>query len=206
MWPFSRKPKTPTTYVPVVQPPQTPVQAQPTPSQVVPVSRSQLVTNENRPQLVDVKVENIKSVIAAGECFDGNMRFQNGAKIDGRIKGNVEFGITDGMLVLNNSGIIEGDIVGPRAIIVGEVIGNIMTTGKLIILPSAVIHGDIAAGTLHIHEGACVNGRIQTISEFEKQRTLEHEHQHQLQSVPETEPPKQTPERQAEVLRFATSN
>lgn len=205
MWPFSRKSKAPTTSVPVLQHPQAPVHTQPAPTQVVPVARQQAVAKENpSSQLVDVKVENIKSVIAAGECFDGNMRFQNGAKIDGRIKGNVEFGITDGMLVLNRSGVIEGDILGPRAIIVGEVIGNIMTTGKLIILPNAVIHGDIAAGTLQIHEGASINGRIQTVSEFEKQRTLEHDRQ--LNDAQDAVPARHLPERQAEVLRFATSN
>lgn len=113
-----------------------------------------VVMERPSPQAIDVRAENIKSIIAQGEYFEGNLRFQRGLKVDGHIKGNVEFGLTDGMLVVNDKAIVDGDILGPRAIIVGEVVGNLMVTGRLIVLPTARIKGDIAAGTLQIHEGA----------------------------------------------------
>lgn len=148
------------------------------------------------PQSIDPKVENIKSIIAQGEYFEGNLRFQRGVKIDGHVKGNVEFGITDGMLVVNDKGLVEGDIYGPKAIIVGEVVGNIMISGRLIVLPSARIHGDIAAGTLQLHEGSSLDGRICTINDLE-QRARENEvSQQTITPAPAPEPP-------AEVLRFA---
>lgn len=113
---------------------------------------------------VDAKDENIRSVITAGERIDGNLSFNNGLKLDGTVNGSVEFGLEDGMLVVNEGALIMGDVSGPRAIIVGEVRGNLMIAGKLIILPSARIVGDIMAGTIQMHDGAAVEGRVRSIN------------------------------------------
>lgn len=193
MWPFKSNAQSihqqATAVAPVPQPAAVPANT--------PVSRSVPVVMERpAPQSIDVKAENIKSIIAQGEFFEGNLRFQRGIKIDGHVKGNIEFGLTDGMLVVNDKGLVEGDIYGPRAIIVGEVVGNIMISGRLIVLPSARIHGDIAAGTLQLHEGSSLDGRICTINDMQ-QRTHEHEASQQ------TVAPAPAPEAPAEVLRFA---
>ena len=193
MWPFKSNAQSihqqATAVVPVPQPASVPANT--------PVSRSVPVVMERpAPQSIDVKAENIKSIIAQGEFFEGNLRFQRGIKIDGHVKGNIEFGLTDGMLVVNDKGLVEGDIYGPRAIIVGEVVGNIMISGRTIVLPSARIHGDIAAGTLQLHEGSSLDGRICTINDMQ-QRTHEHEASQQ------TVAPASAPEAPAEVLRFA---
>lgn len=192
MWPFKSNAQSiqQATAVTPMQPPVAVPAKAPAP-RAVPV-----VMERPTPQSIDVKAENIKSIIAQGEFFEGNLRFQRGIKIDGHVKGNIEFGLTDGMLVVNDKGLVEGDIYGPRAIIVGEVVGNIMISGRLIVLPSARIHGDIAAGTLQLHEGSSLDGRICTINDMQ-QRT--HEHEASQQAVA----PAPAPEAPAEVLRFA---
>ncbi len=194
MWPFNKKHASAQTRSPVPahvsQPAPVPV-AQAT----VPRSPSPVVMERPAPQSIDVKAENIKSVIAQGEYFEGHLRFQRGIKIDGHVKGNIEFGITDGMLVINDKARVDGNIYGPRAIIVGEVIGDIIITGRLIVLPQAKIRGDIAAGTLQFHEGASIEGRICTVNDLQ-QKT--HEHPEAPQA-----PTTGAPEAQAEVLRFA---
>lgn len=194
MWPFNKKhASAQTSYTvpaPVSQPAPVPVAQAP-----VPRSTSPVVMERPAPQSIDVKAENIKSVIAQGEYFEGHLRFQRGIKIDGHVKGNIEFGITDGMLVINDKARVDGNIYGPRAIIVGEVIGDIIITGRLIVLPQAKIRGDIAAGTLQFHEGASIEGRICTVNDLQ-QKT--HEHPEAPQA-----PTTGAPEAQAEVLRFA---
>lgn len=193
MWPFKSNTQSNHQQVTAVAPVPQPaaVSTNPAASRAVPV-----VMERPAPQSIDVKAENIKSIIAQGEFFEGNLRFQRGIKVDGHVKGNIEFGLTDGMLVVNDKGLVEGDIFGPRAIIVGEVVGNIMISGRLIVLPSARIHGDIAAGTLQLHEGSSLDGRICTINDMQ-QRT--HEHEATQQPVA----PAPAPEAPAEVLRFA---
>ena len=123
---------------------------------------------------IDLRAECVRSVISAGEVIEGTLRFQNGVKVDGFVKGSIEFGVVDGLFVLGSGGIVEGNILGPRAIIIGEVFGNVVIEGKLILLPNSCIHGDIAAGTLQVMEGATINGRISTFSDYEKRRTLDY--------------------------------
>ncbi len=204
MWPFKRKQQH--AHVPVLTTsiPMTPapVPVHQSVAKAAPAVAPQMPSVVQAPShAIDVRAEAIKSVIAAGEFLEGNLHFQHGVKIDGRVQGNVNFGIKDGLFVLNEGGQVEGNITGPRAIIVGEVFGNIVVDGKLIILPKAKIHGDIAAGTLQIIEGSTINGRICTVSEFDRLKTLEHNsaQQQQIAEQDVSAPPSD----HAEVLRFS---
>ena len=195
MWPFNKNQRqAQANFAPVPAPiPQ--ASSAPVAQAPVPRTTSPVVMERPAPQSIDVRAEHIKSVIAQDEYFEGHLRFQRGIKIDGHVKGNIEFGITDGMLVVNDKARVEGNIYGPRAIIVGGVTGDIIITGRLIVLPQAKIRGDIAAGTLQFHEGASIEGRICTVNDLQ-QKT--HEHPEAPQA-----PTTGAPEAQAEVLRFA---
>ena len=118
-------------------------------------------------QSIDAKAENIKSVLSKDEVVEGNLRFRFGAKVDGKVVGNVHFGSDDGLLVLNRDGMVIGDIIGPRAIILGEVRGNIKVTGKLIIMASARVYGDIISNSITINDGAKIDGRVCSILDYE---------------------------------------
>ncbi len=171
MWPFSRKKNPVQTSMPVASvaapvPATSAARANTLPAVVPTVGTSTLA------KPVDVRTENIKSIISAGEEIAGNLRLQHGIKIAGIVTGDIHFGMTDGMLVLMHNGCIRGNIMGPRAIVAGEVWGNIVINGRLIILPTARIHGDIAATSLQTHEGASIDGRICTVQDLlEQQRT-----------------------------------
>ncbi len=207
MWPFSRKQHQAqvsvlTTSIPVARTP-TPAQ-QPAAVPQPLVSKAPTAVIAPPSHAIDVRAEAIKSVIAAGEFFEGNLHFQHGVKIDGRVQGNINFGINDGLLVLNENGHVEGNITGPRAIIVGEVYGNIIVAGKLIILPRARIHGDIAAGTLQIMEGSTINGRIRTVNELERLKTLDHQtSQPQVDHGQNSHP--QAPDQETAVFQFSVA-
>lgn len=191
MWPF-RKPVPPQHPAPVavIAPAQATASAPQSSRAVLPMERG-------TPQLIDIKTENIKSIIAHGESFEGRLRLQRGIKVDGYVKGDIEFGMTDGMLVVNDKARVDGDILGPRAIIVGEVFGNICITGRLIVLATARIHGDISAGTLQMHEGARIDGRICTSDADQKIIQEQPSVAQSISAVPVQ------PESPAAVLQFA---
>lgn len=116
---------------------------------------------------IDVRKEGITSIIAVGEEVQGNLRFRNGLKLDGVVHGSIQFGIDDGLLVINQPAVVHGDIHGPRAIVLGTVYGNIAVTGRLILLKTARVIGNIAAGSVQVNEGAYVSGRMCPIQELE---------------------------------------
>lgn len=45
-------------------------------------------------------------------------------KIDGSVKGDVTFGLTDGLCIVSAGALVEGNLRGPRALILGEVQGT----------------------------------------------------------------------------------
>ena len=60
---------------------------------------------------------------------------------------------------MSPDGKIKGNISAQSVIISGEVDGDITVTGKLELLSSGKIAGDIVAGSLVIDEGASFDGR-----------------------------------------------
>ena len=169
MWPFSRK-KTAVPGTSSVVPSPSAGVARPVPSSnTLPAVVSSTGTS-SLAKPIDVRTENIKSIISSGEEIAGNLRLQHGIKIAGTVSGDIHFGINDGMLVLVHNGMVRGNILGPKAIIAGEVWGNIVINGRLIILPTARIHGDIAATSLQTHEGASIDGRICTVQDLIEQQ------------------------------------
>ena len=200
MWPFSRKkPQQP---IPLMTTAEKPSAA----TQSTAVAKQQATVVQAPSHSVDLRAEGVKSVISSGEYIEGTLRFQNGVKVDGRVKGCIEFGLLDGLLVLNNEGVVEGNIQGPRAIIVGEVFGNVVIKGKLILLPQSRVHGDIAAGTLQVMEGATIHGRITTFSDYDKHRTLEHDDGADVTTGDHSHSEAAPASERGSVLRFAVSN
>jgi len=163
------------------------------------------------PAYTDHRTEKIKTVIAAGESFEGSMKLRNGIKVDGLIQGEVLFGTDDGMLVVSHTGLIIGDIVGPKAIIQGEVRGNIKITGRAIIMKTARISGDIIAGSVQVQEGAQIAGRLCPITDLQpdgpvlsgeaiRQTEYTHQPMQHERMPPKAQPPHQ--DQQAAVFHF----
>ena len=113
----------------------------------------------------------------------GNIAFTGGLHLDGKVIGNIsaENHSDNSVLVISESGSIEGDVAVAFALINGEVIGNVYATQKLELSPKARIRGDIHYADLQMASGAEVNGKM--VHESEKM-LLEHQ---QETNKPETE-------------------
>ncbi|WP_341744835.1 polymer-forming cytoskeletal protein [Azonexus hydrophilus] len=148
--------------IPTAEQPASQPAAAPTPQKTTAIAPIPAAQSGNR---VDVKQENIRSVIEEGEIVEGNLKFRFGIKLNGMVKGNIEFGIDDGMLVIYNKAVVVGNIKGPRAFILGEVHGNIYCSGRVVVAPSAKVFGDIYAGGIQLYEGSQIDGRIRSIRE-----------------------------------------
>ena len=82
-------------------------------------------------------------------------------QISGTIKGNItasEEG--DAKVVVDDKGLIEGDVVAPEILIEGEINGNVRSTSKIIIAASALITGNVYYDILEMQGGATVNGSL----------------------------------------------
>ncbi|TVO55936.1 bactofilin family protein [Denitromonas halophila] len=118
--------------------------------------------NAPRRLSIDPVAENITTVISADSEIEGTLSFRQGVKIDGVVKGDIKFGLNDGLCIVSKGGSVEGSIRGPRALIMGEVEGDVEVAGMLVLAPTAVIIGSVKCAKFIVYDGAAITGSIET--------------------------------------------
>jgi cytoskeletal protein CcmA (bactofilin family) len=96
------------------------------------------------------------SIIGAGTTITGNVQSNGDIRIDGIIKGNLA---AKAKILIGADGVVEGDIDGNQADVLGKVIGKIKVADLLYLHGQAVVDGDIYAGKLQIEPTASFNGQ-----------------------------------------------
>lgn len=115
----------------------------------------------NKEKVSSKPVETIDTLIGTGSVLQGDLEFTGGLRVDGHVKGHVSAqDSNNGMLVLSESGIIEGDISVPHVVINGTVKGNIASTGHVELQANAKITGDIHYKAVEMELGAVLNGSL----------------------------------------------
>jgi cytoskeletal protein CcmA (bactofilin family) len=96
------------------------------------------------------------TLIGAGTTLKGDIQSQSDLRIDGVLIGNIQ---TAAKIVVGSQGVVEGDIQGLQADIVGKVNGNIRVRELLQLRGEAVVTGNIYAGKLQVEPSATFNGQ-----------------------------------------------
>ena len=101
------------------------------------------------------------TVIGANAQFSGNVVFTQKLRVSGTVKGNIESNDdSDAEVLVDNNGLVEGDVIAPTVTLRGEVNGNVHSSTKIIIDASALITGNVYYDILEMHGGATVNGNL----------------------------------------------
>lgn len=127
-------------------------------------------------QTIDLKVvesdaRNSKkgiSVLADGCTFQGKMFLQGEARLSGKIEGTI---FSNGMLIIEESAHVTGDVIGAKILVCGKVEGTIQSNMFLQITHTARINGDLNVHRLVVDDGARINGRISYVEEGKKEST-----------------------------------
>jgi cytoskeletal protein CcmA (bactofilin family) len=108
----------------------------------------------------------LKSLVAPGCEIEGHMRFSEGLRMDGRVKGDL-LGLEGGptILVISESAQVTGAVQADHIIVNGRVIGPVHARQMLELQPKAQITGDVTYLALEMHKGALVEGRLTPILE-----------------------------------------
>lgn len=100
------------------------------------------------------------SLIARGTFIQGDVRFSGALHLEGRIAGSIHADEPGAVFTLSESGMVEGEIRVPHAIINGQVRGDIHAAERLELAADARITGDVHYQSLEMAAGAQVNGRM----------------------------------------------
>lgn len=96
------------------------------------------------------------SIIGAGTVITGNIESVGDIRIDGTLRGNI---FCKSKILIGPQGLVEGDITGQQADILGTVTGKIKMSGLLHLHGKAVVEGDIHAAKLQIETTVSFNGK-----------------------------------------------
>jgi cytoskeletal protein CcmA (bactofilin family) len=106
----------------------------------------------------------IRSLIGEGTAVHGELRFDDGLRIDGEVHGNViAAGSGPSLLVVSENAKVHGKVMAGHVIINGEVIGPVVSTELLELQPKARINGDVRYESLEMHQGAKIDGELRPL-------------------------------------------
>lgn len=124
------------------------------------------------PKAPSLALSQLSSLIAEDVEIVGDIRFATGMRIDGRVRGQVIGTPADGgrktgkgaLLVLSESGRIEGSVRCHDAVINGVVEGDLEVDHFLELQSKARVNGSIRYRQLQMDVGAAVRGRLQAMA------------------------------------------
>jgi cytoskeletal protein CcmA (bactofilin family) len=88
--------------------------------------------------------------------LEGRLTSTSNIRFDGEMLGDLT---TEGDVVVGDNGRVKGKVSGRNVIVSGTIEGNISTTGRLEILATGKVYGDIVVGSLIIDEGGILRGK-----------------------------------------------
>ncbi len=100
--------------------------------------------------------QTVTTLISEGSVVGGSLSAKAFARIDGRVKGDVD--ISEG-IILGKHGSIDGNVSTKEMVVHGKVNGNI-TVNSIEIGPTGVVTGDITTTSLSVETGGVYNGRL----------------------------------------------
>ena len=116
----------------------------------------------------------IRSLIGEGTVVQGELRFDQGLRIDGEVIGDVVASESTSLLVISENARVQGKVMAGHVIINGQVQGPVVATLLLELQPKARIVGDVRYESLEMHQGATIDGVMKhvTSTEVEAERPL----------------------------------
>ena len=121
-----------------------------------------------------IKSSKIETLIGQSIVVNGDVKFNGGLHLDGKIVGSVTAEAGEhSVLVVSERGCIEGDVDVSYAIINGTVKGNVYASEKLELSAKARIIGDVHYNLLEMASGSEVNGQM--FHDKRDKKLLEHQ-------------------------------
>ena len=108
--------------------------------------------------------DRIENVIGPTATFIGELKCDGGVRVDGVFQGSLE---TMGNVIIGETAKVVADIVGRNVSISGAVKGDITAAGRLEILATGLVWGDIQVASFLIDEGGVFSGKSEMPAEFE---------------------------------------
>ena len=113
-----------------------------------------------------VDTSNIETLLGKSSEFKGTISCAGTVRIDGVFEGQIT---VNGDILVGSEAKIVADISIHNITISGNITGNINATGKIELMETAFVTGDVKAAAFVVEEGAVFNGRSESIKNTQVQ-------------------------------------
>lgn len=111
----------------------------------------------------------IRTLIGEGTVLRGELKFDEGLRIDGEVFGDVTANPgSRTLLVISEKARVHGKVNAGHVIINGEVRGPVTSSEMLELQPRAAVVGDVRYEVLEMHPGAMIDGELKPLKGGEK--------------------------------------
>ena len=120
----------------------------------------------------------ITTLIDKDIMISGDTTYTGGIRIDGKINGNLKVHGEEGsLLIMGHGSKITGDVEVEKAIINGEINGNVKCRDYLELNTNAIVNGSIEYDIIEVHEGSKITGNLKfskNSKKIEPKKNLNH--------------------------------
>jgi len=99
--------------------------------------------------------DNIKTFIAEGVEFKGQIQSKGSIRVDGTVDGVID---VQGDLIIGPTGLLKGEVRAGNIILAGKLDGNPTVSGKVEITSTGQLNGDVKCSVIIIEEGGLLEG------------------------------------------------
>jgi|GEM_PF-382895 len=111
------------------------------------------------------RAKGIGTIISAGTHVEGTIQVAESIRIDGQLDGEL---IVQGDIYVGKEGRLTANVQGDNIMIAGVVEGNVKAEGRLEIVETGKLIGDISICNLIIHDGATFQGNSTSKADIEQ--------------------------------------
>ncbi len=120
-----------------------------------------MFNNKSKSETTEIVVPSASaSLIGGGTSLKGDITSNGDLRIDGTLIGNI---ICASKVIIGANGVVEGDISGQMADIMGKVTGTIKVKELLQLKTNCIVNGNLHAAKLQIEPAANFNGQCHMV-------------------------------------------
>ena len=113
------------------------------------------------PHLLQSQKFTFDSILGSGCVIHGKLETTANYRVVGQVLGDiVELENENGILWIDQSASVKGNITCSNIVIAGKVEGNVVASGIVEVCSGATMSGDIESERLHVDPNARINGRL----------------------------------------------
>ncbi len=96
-------------------------------------------------------------IIGARNSVTGNIEGASLICINGKLVGNIN---STSYVYISKTGSVEGSVTADHLVLLGNITGDSIYAGKLVVTVTGVVNSDVKVAKLTVEEGGVLNGQV----------------------------------------------